>query len=325
VAVLDRVQPATLARIVENRVAGRVYPQVYKLRERIPRYNLHEQAQAFSREATARGLGDVSRYYWYHTVDLGEGLVTPGLHDYRSSIDEFHFPEDLTGKKVLDVGSATGFFSFEFERRGADVVSVEGPSLDDVDRFPHQALTQTVPKLAAMTAGHTLYSEEDFAAVFRAADADADADAFYHYFLDGPLRLCHKALGSRVERRYASVYDIPQTELGADEFDVVFLGDLLLHTMHPLTALAAVAPLCRDTLVISQHMPAGFGSRPAMLYVGGDRPGTDHSTWWYPNFACFQQILTKLGFRDVRVVGRNTGVSRPGGSYYERPVLHASR
>ena len=39
---------------------------------------------------------------------------------------------------MLDVGSATGFFAFEFERRGAEVVSVELDSLYALDRFPGQ-------------------------------------------------------------------------------------------------------------------------------------------------------------------------------------------
>ena len=44
--------------------------------------------------------------------------VTPGLYDYRATLDNFHFPENMEGMTVLDVGSATGFFAFEFERRG---------------------------------------------------------------------------------------------------------------------------------------------------------------------------------------------------------------
>jgi len=318
---VDQLMHVDLARTVRDRVAASAYPQIYRLRSRIPRLDPDERAKTFRRRALERGLGDVGLYYWYHTVDLGDGLITPGLHDYRRRLAEFRFPDDMSGLGVLDVGSATGFFAFEFERRGAQVVSVELPSLDDVDRFPYQAATQTVGKIAQMTAGHSAYSRETFEEVFNRTSPND----FYHYFMDGPFRLCHKVLGSRVERRYASIYDLPETDLGAHEFDLVFLGDLLLHTMHPLNALAAVAPLCRGTLVISQHMPTSFGSHPAVLYVGGDEIGADHSTWWYPNLVCFQQLLRKLGFGSVEVVGHNTGVSMPHGNYYSRPVLHAVR
>ena len=315
---VDRLLHAEATRAVRSRLAGLAYPPLYRLRSRLPRYSLPRQAATFQRLAAERGLGDTRLYYWYHAVDLGGGLVTPGVHDYRDRVGAFHFPADMTGMDVLDVGSATGFFAFEFERRGARVVSVEVPSLDAVDRFPHQEAGHTLSSIAAMTAGQSAYTSEEFDAVFDSAD-------FYHYFLDGPFMLCHRALGSKVERHYASVYDIPTTELGDRRFDLVFLGDLLLHTMHPLAALAAVAPLCRGTLVIAQHMPHSLGSRPAVLYVGGDTYGEDHSTWWYPNRACFEQILRKLGFSQLEVVGRSTGASRPGGEYFDRPVLHAAR
>ncbi len=319
--VVDRLLHGEAPRAVKNRLAGVAYPQIYRLRGRIPRYNLAQQAVRFRSLAQSRGLGDTRLYYWYHTVDLGDGLVTPGVHDYRSSVADFHFRSDMSGMRVLDVGSATGFFAFEFEQRGAEVVSVEVPSLEAVDRFPYQEAAHTVKNIAAMTAGQSAYTSEEFEAIFQ----ESGPDEFFHYFLDGPFKLCHRALGSRVERRYASVYDIPTTDIAGQSFDLVFLGDLLLHTMHPLNALAAVAPLCCGTLVIAQHMPTGLGSRPAVVYAGGETYGEDHSTWWYPNRACFEQVLRKLGFRHVEVVGRSTGASRPGGEYYDRPVLHATR
>ena len=200
----DQLMHADLARSVRNRVAATAYPQIYRLRSRIPRLDPDERSTTFRRRALERGLGEVGLYYWYHTVDLGDGLVTPGLHDYRRSLDEFHFPEDMSGMKVLDIGSATGFFAFEFKRRGAQVVSVELPSLDEVDRFPDQAATQTVGKIAEMTAGHSAYSRESFEEVFNRSSPND----FYHYFMDGLFRLCHKVLGSQVERRYASIYDL---------------------------------------------------------------------------------------------------------------------
>lgn len=319
-SVLDRVAPSAVTREVKYRAAAVTYPMIYRLRARIPRYSLSEQAKVFHRRAAERGLGDVRLLYWYHTVDLGEGLVTPGTYDYRASLSNFDFPDDMDGMTVLDVGSATGFFAFEFEKRGAHVVSVEVSSVDEVDRLPDEGVTQTIRKIGDMTAGQSAYGSAEFDIVFH----QATAAEFYHYFLDGPFKLCHEALGSRVERMYSSIYDIPETELGSRSFDLVFLGDVLLHLLHPFKALTAVAPLCQGTLVLSQHMPTGSRSQPAMLYVGGDTPGYDLASWWVPNRACFEQILRKLGFRAVKEVGRNTG-SGWGGMYYDRPILRAVR
>src|SRR3990170_7920795 len=106
----------------------------------------------FCERARQVGLGDVSTYYWYHTIDLGEGLVSPGIYDYRPTLHVFRFPEDMRGMTVLDVGSATGFFAFEFEKRGAQVLSVELPSLEALDRFPGQTTEQVVGKIGRMLA-----------------------------------------------------------------------------------------------------------------------------------------------------------------------------
>ena len=65
----------------------------------------------FNARALAMGYGDIKKYYWYHTIDLGNGLVTPGTYDYRKDLPRFQFPEDMSGMNVLDVGSATGFFA----------------------------------------------------------------------------------------------------------------------------------------------------------------------------------------------------------------------
>src|SRR5271156_6355850 len=109
-----------------------------------------ERSRSFEKRASELGLTEASGYYWYHTIDLGDGLITPGLYDYRDTIGAFGFPENMTGMTVLDVGSASGFFAFEFERRGARVISVELPSLRDLDRFPGQDVENSLRKIERM-------------------------------------------------------------------------------------------------------------------------------------------------------------------------------
>jgi len=59
---------------------------------------------------------------WFHRIDLGNGIVTPGVDDSRSKLVYLNFPVNLTGKTVLDIGAWDGFFSFEAEMRGASRV-----------------------------------------------------------------------------------------------------------------------------------------------------------------------------------------------------------
>lgn len=69
----------------------------------------------------------------YHSIDLPDGSVLPGLQTIdhlRWRLDRFGLPADLTGKRVIDIGAWDGWFSFECERRGAEVVAVDCVALD---------------------------------------------------------------------------------------------------------------------------------------------------------------------------------------------------
>ena len=58
--------------------------------------------------------------FWYHTIDVGGDIVTPGKKKC-DDFDRLALP-DLHGKTVLDVGCWDGFYSFECEKRGASKV-----------------------------------------------------------------------------------------------------------------------------------------------------------------------------------------------------------
>jgi len=61
----------------------------------------------------------------YHTIRLADGLVLEGVYDMAAYLSHYGFPDDLSGWTVLDVGTATGFFALEFERRGAQVTAID--------------------------------------------------------------------------------------------------------------------------------------------------------------------------------------------------------
>jgi tRNA (mo5U34)-methyltransferase len=62
---------------------------------------------------------EVDSISWWHTIDLGNGIITPGIDKSPRKLGRLHLPADLSGKSVLDIGAWDGFFSFEAERRGA--------------------------------------------------------------------------------------------------------------------------------------------------------------------------------------------------------------
>jgi tRNA (mo5U34)-methyltransferase len=98
----------------------------------------------------------------YHSIELPDGSVLPGLQPVehlRWRLDLFGLPQDLRGKRVLDVGAWDGWFSFECERRGAKVVAVDCIALDTFHEAKEligsqvEYLTLDVNELSARTLG----------------------------------------------------------------------------------------------------------------------------------------------------------------------------
>jgi tRNA (mo5U34)-methyltransferase len=65
---------------------------------------------------------------WWHSFDLPGGRRIDGVcsvEGLRRRIEQFRIPEDLRGARVLDIGAWDGWYTFEMERRGADVIAVD--------------------------------------------------------------------------------------------------------------------------------------------------------------------------------------------------------
>src|SRR5215467_12463491 len=74
--------------------------------------------------------------YWFQKIEVLPGLFSAGWSDpVVQKLPWFGLPEDLTGMRVLDIGCAEGFFSFEAERRGArEVIGIDSFP-DSIRRF----------------------------------------------------------------------------------------------------------------------------------------------------------------------------------------------
>jgi tRNA (mo5U34)-methyltransferase len=209
---------------------------------------------------------------WYHTIELPEGVVTPGHFDTRGAVRHVPLSADLSGMRVLEVGTWDGFWAFELERRGA--ASVTAIDLDDAARWdwpPHV-------RLAAAPHGG-----EEYLAAFRRGRSGFD--------------LAKEALGSQVERLDLSVYDLDPDTHG--RFDLVFLGSLLLHLRDPVRALERIHAVAGGPLVVSEAvelLPSLLRPRTAVARFDG----IDQPWWWQPNVAAFHRMLESSGFRVVR-------------------------
>lgn len=77
----------------------------------------------------------------YHSFRLPDGRRIEGamsLDWQEKRLASFRLPADLRGKRVLDIGPWDGYYTFEMERRGAEVTSVDYVDLDTF-RMLHRA------------------------------------------------------------------------------------------------------------------------------------------------------------------------------------------
>jgi len=87
-------------------------------------------------ELTQQQVDLISKRGCYHSLELPDGTLIPGLipvDALKGRIRSFPIPEDLHGKRVLDVGAASGWNSFEMERRGADVMAIDCVAFDELN------------------------------------------------------------------------------------------------------------------------------------------------------------------------------------------------
>ncbi|MBW6397764.1 class I SAM-dependent methyltransferase [Roseomonas sp. HJA6] len=200
---------------------------------------------------------------WYHVIDLGHGVVTPGIFDHRPVLPRYPLPDSLAGQRVLDIGTFDGFWAFEFEKRGAaEVVALDIATFSEAD-FPPPARARMAPAALAEKTGRG-------------------------------FAIAHDVLGSHVERRTGSVYRLDPAEWG--RFDLVNLGNVLVHLRDPALALQCIRPLVRGRLMITetidQDLEAAEGMGPLMRYMGGEQD----CNWWRYNSAALLRMPRDAGF-----------------------------
>jgi tRNA (mo5U34)-methyltransferase len=242
----------------------------------------HNKAQL---EEMAESVG-----YWWHSIDLGQGVVTRGYktpETLQYELESLRLP-DLRDKTVLDIGAWDGFFSFEAERRGARRVV----ALD------HYVWSLDLPKYGQYCAE---CKERGVAPLPGPETAHWQPDK-----LPGKRRYdtAHQALESKVE---TVVGDFMTMDLGSlGTFDVVFFLGVLYHMENPLAALRRVASLSNGRAIIETHaiVVPGYEHLEICEFYSSNQLNGDVSNWWGPNLKALEGMCRAAGFVHVEVVRR---------------------
>ena len=247
--------------------------------------------------AEPRHVESLDECFFYHTMELpGFGLVR-GQWDLRGRFDEYVGGVDVSGRSVLDVGAATGFLSFEAERRGASrVVS------HDMSDVRQQALLPFKDKL--------YFQDHERWAELYGAEMERWKNAYW---------LCHRLLGSRAEVFYGSVYEIPPA-LGP--FDVVLVGAVLEHLNDQISALASISRVAKETIVVVTPL-LQTEERVARFEPLASNPDYDF-TWWTYSAGVYREVFAMLGFRVERITSSKYFYDH-GGTFEERFTVVAVR
>jgi SAM-dependent methyltransferase len=222
--------------------------------------------------AAARSAIDANPV-WYHTLELAPGILTPGQIDLRTVARKL-LPNDLAGRRALDVGTFDGFWAFELEQRGAEVVAI------DVER-----------------AEEAQWPPADRARLEREA-------AELGVRLGRGFELAAELLGSRATRVVCDVLELTPEAIGGP-VDVVFVGALLVHLRDPVLALERIRAVLRPGGRLYQLEPISL--RLSVLHprraVAQLQTLETPFNWWLPNLAALEAWLESAGFADPRGLG----------------------
>jgi tRNA (mo5U34)-methyltransferase len=220
---------------------------------------------------------------WFHSIDLGNGVVTPGASEFQ--IPEDRFPS-FAGCSVLDVGAWDGYYSFLAERLGARRVVALDHYAWGVD----------------IEARGEYWTE--CAARGTLPDLSLDLTEFWRPHLPGRAGFDFAAarLGSAVEPRVADFTAVDLEELGT--FDVVLYLGVLYHMKEPLTCLERLRAVTGGVAVIEtlavhfQHL-----EHASLVQFHDSRDlNYDFGNWYVPTLAGLVSLCRAAGFSSVDAV-----------------------
>ena len=252
----------------------------------------------------------VGRTGWYHQIDLGDGVLTPGMKSRADITREWELfgLGDLHGRSVLDIGGIDGAYAFLAERDGAEPVAVLDHYLwatdaDHYSRIYHEGID----------AGKT-------------PPAPHESEAWHPDTTPTRWRFdtARQALNSRVRAMPLDFATCPAEAVGT--WDVVLYLGVLYHMPDPVEALRRVAAVTRQQAIIETEAMYIRGHPEALwrFFPAGEL-NNDRTNWWVPNIHALMGLVGAAGFKNAEILaGEPTDDQRPGdGPHHYRAIVRA--
>lgn len=206
---------------------------------------------------------------WYHTFDFPDGTLVRGRWDYRANVDDYLGRLDYSGKKVLELGPASGFLTRAMEKRGADVLCVDvdvNQGWDVVPRFDRN---------------YESYISERKKHIPR---------------LWKSWWLSRKVFGGNARISYSGAESIGSL-VGRERFDIGLVGSILVHFANPYVILSRLAELC-ETIVITEAYTKRLDVKGRNLIEFLPSASNNNlGSWWLLSESTVEQMMETLNFR----------------------------
>jgi len=221
--------------------------------------------------AEPRNITSISDCYFYHTMDVPNHGTIHGEWDLRGRETSYLGNISLQGKRVLEVGTASGHLCFTMERMGAEVVAYDLSDEQEWDIVPY----------AGYDYGKHISQRKE-----------------HMRRINNGFWIAHRTYNSHVKVAYGTVYEIPD-DIG--QFDICTFGSILLHLRDPFLALQRVSAHVKETAVVTDVAPTLTDDR----LLAGSRlieflPKASQcspiETWWKLSPELVSEFLQILGF-----------------------------
>jgi hypothetical protein len=224
-----------------------------------------------------RTVTDINECHFYCVVDIpGHGTVGEAW-DLRGKEDEYLGGVSFKGKRVLELGTASGYLCRYMERQGALVIGFDLSEKQSWDLVP--------------------FARFDLGAISIARKEHIRR-------INNSWWFCHRLFNSRAKMVYGSVYEIPR-QVGP--VDVVTMTSMLLHLRDPFLALQNACQMARETVVVTDVHPDQSNSpaanRPIQVFHPNFRVDDPHQCdrWWLLFPETIIEFLGVLGFEKTQL------------------------
>ncbi len=230
--------------------------------------------------AEPRTVTDLDECYFYHTMNIPSFGVVKGPWDLRGSVRDYLGRIDFEKKRVLEIGTASGFLCFSMEAMGAEVVAYDLSEEQSWDVVP--------------------YAGEDYTRF------DSDRRAHIRK-INNAYWLSHAAHESSAKMVYGTVYAVPE-EIGM--VDVATFGNVLRHVRDPFLALQNALRLTRETVVVTENPSVRYSLpqmlagklKPGMAFLPNPRRRLPRESWWLLTPDVIRRFIGVLGFEQSSVI-----------------------